>query len=51
MLATGLLRVYEGSKANQKNSLKQTALMDIEQKGIAAGSVRKSPGKRPERLL
>jgi len=46
-----LLRVYEGSKANQKNLLKKMPLMDIKQKGIAAGSMRKSPGKGPERLL
>lgn len=46
-----MLRVYEGSKANQKNLLKKMPLMDIKQKSIAAGSMRKSPGKGPERLL
>lgn len=46
-----LLRVYEGSKANQKNLLEKNALMDIKQKGIAAGSLSKWAANHWERGL
>lgn len=46
-----LLRVYEGSEANQKNLLEKNVLMDIKQKGTAADSVSKWAANHWERGL